>query len=119
MLKKLMITAPVDKVWATLTCDEHMKRWFSGADVQIDDLRPGGTMTLRFDGGRDVPARIVEVETERAFAYEIGEDPTDRHFMRVRFTLTPQGERTLLSLEESNSHQDKIKSVAESLSAAV
>ena len=42
MLKKLMITAPVDKVWATLTCDEHMKRWFSGADVQrLTDILAG------------------------------------------------------------------------------
>lgn len=116
MVKSLMIDAPREKVWSALTETEHMRAWFSGADCEISELAPGGALTLRFAGGADVCGRILEVEKPEVFAYEIGDGPGDRHYMRIRFTLTAeQAGRTRLRLEESDSHQDRIKAVAEAL----
>ncbi|WUI01405.1 SRPBCC domain-containing protein [Spirillospora sp. NBC_00431] len=115
------IEAPVEKVWATLTEGEQIARWFSGGgECTIDELAPGGTMTLGLAGGGTVRGHIVEVEPQRVFAYrivnEIGGDGTgEPEYVHIRFMLTADGDRTRLRLEEENSHLDKIKAVAEAL----
>jgi len=115
------IEAPVETVWATLTKGEHIAQWFSGGgECVIHDLAPGGVMTFGLADGGTVRGHILAVEPQRVFAYQIVNamaDDTSGEPERVgiTFTLTPDGNRTRLRLEEENSHLDKIKAVAESL----
>lgn len=119
-VQNAIIDAPAEKVWAAITEAEHIKKWFPEADHEIGELKPGGLMTFHFSDGGDVHAEIVEAEPNKVFSYRIvskvsDEDLTDTNSITVHFTLTPYGDKTRLRLEESNSHQDKIKAVAESL----
>lgn len=119
-IEDVIIDAPVDDVWATITTVEHIGKWFAEADHEIDELKPGGLMTFHFKQGSTMHARIVEVEPNRAFAYRIfaslaDEPSADSDATFLRFTLAGEGDKTRLRMEESNSSLHRIKKVAESL----
>jgi uncharacterized protein YndB with AHSA1/START domain len=105
--RETVIDAPVQRVWELVTQAEHLGRWFAEAGVEID-LRPGGAMSLSFEGHGTSYARVEEVEPERVFAFRWpadegheGDELDAGNSTLVRFTLTPAGDATRLRVVES------------------
>jgi uncharacterized protein YndB with AHSA1/START domain len=105
--RETTIAAPVERVWALLTEAEHIGTWFSDAGAEVD-LRPGGTMVLRWAEHGTGRARIVDVEPHRRFSYRWapipehwGEDPVEGNSTLVEFTLAREGDGTRLRVVES------------------
>jgi uncharacterized protein YndB with AHSA1/START domain len=105
--REVLVEAPLDRVWETLTEPEHLGRWFGddGADV---DLREGGLIELRWEEHGTVRARIVRLEPKTGFAFRWapfkdpgGVDPVDGNSTLVEFALDGDEERTLVKVVES------------------
>jgi uncharacterized protein YndB with AHSA1/START domain len=107
--RQIVIDAPPEVVWRTITEPEQISRWF--ADRVEIDLRPGGAGVLTFDDGCSgstmAAALVVDtVEPPRRFAFRWchpeGETPGPSNSMLVEFTLVAEGpERTRLSVVET------------------
>ena len=111
--REIVIEAPQDVVWSTVTEPEQIALWFS--DAAEFDLRPDGTGSLTWKpGGRATseleetmvtPVRILEIDPPRYFAFRwthpADQDPTPANSLLVEFTLTPEGDATRLSVVES------------------
>jgi uncharacterized protein YndB with AHSA1/START domain len=106
---EIIIDAPADVVWRTITEPEQMARWF--ADRVELDLRPGGEGAFGFQdkaAGSTMTAPLV-VETVDAphrfsfrWSHPQDEAPRPGNSMLVEFTLVPEdAERTLLRVVES------------------
>jgi uncharacterized protein YndB with AHSA1/START domain len=102
--REVVIAAPVERVWAALTEAEQIGAWFAdgGADV---DLRPGGTMTLRWKEHGASQTVIEQVEPPHflswRWAHGAERTPRDGNSTLVEFQLTPDGEGTRLRVVES------------------
>jgi uncharacterized protein YndB with AHSA1/START domain len=84
------IAHPPARVWAALTTAEGLSAWF-GKDAKID-LRPGGSASMRWDGGHTADMRVERVEEPTVFGftwhiYGLPEDDPRRTY--VEFTLEP------------------------------
>jgi uncharacterized protein YndB with AHSA1/START domain len=102
--REIVIDAPPQTVWAVITQPEHIAGWFSdAADV---DLRPGGKVTLTWEGHGTAHGRVEVVEPPRLFAFRwvrwgIGEFREDNSTL-VEFSLHAEGEGTRLRVVESD-----------------
>jgi uncharacterized protein YndB with AHSA1/START domain len=111
--REIVIEAPQDIVWSTVTEPEQIALWFS--DAAEFELRPDGSGSLTWKpGGRATsdleetmvtPVRILEIDPPRYFAFRwthpVDEDPTPANSLLVEFTLTSEGDATRLSVVES------------------
>ena len=111
--REIVIDAPQDIVWSTVTEPEQIALWFS--DAAEFELRPDGTGSMTWKpGGRAtevleepvvIPVRVLEIDPPHYFAFRwthpADEDPTPANSLLVEFTLTPEGEATRLTLVES------------------
>jgi uncharacterized protein YndB with AHSA1/START domain len=104
--REITIAATPERVWAVLTEPQHVGVWFGqGVPTEID-LRPGGVMVLDH-GEYGVHRTLIEtVDPPKYFAYRWasaypGETTTVANSTLVEFTLTPDGEKTILTLTES------------------
>ena len=107
--RDVLIEAPADVVWRTITEPEQISQWF--ADRVELDLRPGGAGTFVFErADRDAPhvapLVVTTVEPPRLFAFRWGhpegEAPVPGNSVLVEFTLSPEGsERTRLRVSET------------------
>jgi uncharacterized protein YndB with AHSA1/START domain len=107
--REIVIDAPADVVWRTITEPSQIERWFFDR-VELD-LRPGGRGTFAFKGretGEPVTVAIVveTVEAPRRFGFRWGRPgsgtPEPAQSMLVEFTLFPEGaERTRLRVVET------------------
>jgi uncharacterized protein YndB with AHSA1/START domain len=107
--QEVVIEAPVDVVWRTVTEPEQISQWF--ADRVELDARPGGHGTLGFDnqGGDTVvnaPLVVEAMEPPTRFAFRwnhpAGETPVPGNSVLVVFTLEAEGgARTRLRVMES------------------
>lgn len=120
---EVLIEAPVDVVWRTITEPEQITQWF--ADRVELDARPGGHGKLIFDHqGSDTvvtaPLVVEAMEAPSRFAFRWnhpeGETPAPGNSVLVEFTLSEEGsERTRLRVTESGlealswSEDDKAK----------
>lgn len=102
--RDVVIEAPADVVWKTITAPDQITRWF--ADRVELDLKPGGHGYLGF--GEDVGTAILieVVDQDRRFAFRWNrtqdDDPGLDNSVLVEFTLTSQGpERTRLRVVET------------------
>jgi uncharacterized protein YndB with AHSA1/START domain len=88
--------APVEDVWDAVTNAERIPRWFLPVS---GELRAGGRYQLQGNAG----GTIESCDPPRAFAatWEFAGG-----FSRIRVTLTPQGEKTQLTLEHEVSDDD-------------
>ena len=107
--REILIEAPADVVWRTITEPDQIARWF--ADRVQFELRPGGEGTLVFDdeatGGTQTAPFVVEtVDPPRLFSFRWshpdGEAPAAGNSTLVEFTLAAEGdERTRLRVVET------------------
>jgi uncharacterized protein YndB with AHSA1/START domain len=107
--REIVIDAPVDIVWRTVTEPELIVQWF--ADRVELDLQPGGTGRLVFENKaskQESAARITvtAVDPPRSFSFRWGriedELPAEGDAVLVTFSLTPEGEeRTRLRVVET------------------
>jgi uncharacterized protein YndB with AHSA1/START domain len=101
--REVLIEAPADVVWRTITDPDQMSKWF--ADRVELAIEPGARGYMRFgDQGGPVVVEVVDPPTRFSFRWNFpsGEEPVDGNSMLVEFTLTPEGsERTRLRVVES------------------
>jgi uncharacterized protein YndB with AHSA1/START domain len=100
--REVVIDAPVEVVWETITQAEHVSRWFG--DSATVDLRPGGLMLLIWERYGTLHARIETVEPPYRFSFRWATpevEPREGNSTLVEFTLSPRGERTHLRVRES------------------
>ncbi len=101
--REIVIDAPVEVVWRTITEPDQITRWF--ADRVELDLKPGGHGFMGFgDQGGPLVVETVDPPTRFAFRWNhpAGEEPAPDNSMLVEFTLVPDGtERTRLKVAES------------------
>lgn len=102
--RTLLIHAAPATVWAALTQDDLIARWF-GQTASLPDLRVGGEGTFGFDGYGEFAVRIEEYDEPKAFAFtwtnQAGAALRPDNSTLVRFTLTPEGKGTVLAVVES------------------
>lgn len=102
--RDVVIEAPVEVVWRTITEPDQITRWFADR-VQLD-LEPGGRGYMGF-GEQHGGAVVVEtVEPPNRFSFRwnhpAAEEPGPANSVVVEFTLAPHGEeRTHLRVVES------------------
>ena len=102
--RDVMIEAPVDVVWHTITEPDQIVLWF--ADRVELELEIGGSGCLVFEDEHRAPVVVETVEAPTRFAFRwnhpVGERPLALNSVLVEFTLTPAGaERTHLRVVES------------------
>jgi uncharacterized protein YndB with AHSA1/START domain len=102
--REIDIAAPPERVWQIITQAEHLGNWF-GESAEID-LRPGGTITLRWEKHGPVYGIVEKIEQPRYFSFRWvpgapGEQPRDGNTTLVEFTLTPRGAQTRLQVVET------------------
>jgi uncharacterized protein YndB with AHSA1/START domain len=101
--REVVIEAPVDVVWRTVTEPGQMSQWFADrVDLVIE---PGAHGYMQFgDQGGPVVVEVVDPPTRFSFRWNHppGQEPAVGNSMLVEFTLTPEGdERTRLRVTES------------------
>ncbi|WP_424452627.1 SRPBCC domain-containing protein [Paenibacillus pinisoli] len=83
---------PVEKVWAMLTDNEQLKKWFP--ELHVDDLREGGVIKFDMQDGTFEEMAILELKDQSVLQYTWGED-------QVRFELYPEaGGCSLVLIED-------------------
>ena len=101
--REVLIEAPVDVVWRTITEPDQICRWF--ADKVDLVLEPGAHGHLQF-GDQGGPVVVQTVDPPWRFSFRWNhphdEEPVAGNSMLVEFTLTAEGaERTRLRVTES------------------
>ena len=100
--RDILIEAPVEVVWRTVTEPDLMTKWF--ADKVDLEMKPGAHGYMGFgDQGGPVVVEAVEPPARFSFRWNhpAGEEPTPTNSLLVEFTLTPEGEHTRLRVTES------------------
>jgi uncharacterized protein YndB with AHSA1/START domain len=101
--RDVLIEAPAEVVWRTITEPGQMSQWFADrVDLVVE---PGAHGYMQFgDQGGPVVVETVDPPARFSFRwnYPPGEEPVAGNSMLVEFTLTPEGgERTRLRVVES------------------
>jgi uncharacterized protein YndB with AHSA1/START domain len=101
--REVLIEAPVEVVWRTITEPDQMTQWFADRVELV--VEPGAHGFMEFgDQGGPVVVETVDPPTRFSFRWNhpAGEEPVAGNSMLVEFTLTPEGdERTRLRVVES------------------
>ena len=111
--REILIEAPPEVVWRTITEPNQIVAWFS--DAAELEARPGATGALTWEpGGKatvDLPEavtvvlRVEKVEQPHYFSFRwmhaAGAEPDAANSVLVEFDLSPEGENTRLRLVES------------------
>ena len=104
IVREHVVAAPPERVWEVLTRPEYLPRWFTADKAEID-LRPGGELVLVWAEHGTGLARVEEVDEPRFFSFrwalEPGVEPRPGEETLVEFTLTPEGDGTVLRVVES------------------
>ena len=106
---EVLIDAPVDVVWRTITQPDQISQWF--ADRVELELRSGGAGTFMFEDKATTHATTAPLVVETVVAPERfsfrwghpeGEEPVPGNSVLVEFTLTEEGgSHTRLRVVES------------------
>ena len=101
--REIVIEAPIDVVWRTITDPGQMSQWFADrVDLLIE---PGAHGYLQFgDQGGPVVVETVDPPVRFSFRWNHprGQEPVAGNSMLVEFTLTAEGaERTRLRVTET------------------
>jgi uncharacterized protein YndB with AHSA1/START domain len=101
--REILIEAPADVVWRTITEPDQMSQWFADRVDLVVESGAHGYMGFGDQGG---PVVVETVDPPARFSFRWNhpreEEPVVGNSMLVEFTLTPDGdERTLLRVTES------------------
>jgi uncharacterized protein YndB with AHSA1/START domain len=101
--REVLIEAPVEVVWRTLTEPDQICQWFADRVELVVEPGAHGFMEFGEQGG---PVFVEVVDPPARFSFRWnharGEEPVAGNSMLVEFTLTPEGdERTRLRVVES------------------
>ncbi len=98
VIREIHLDAPPEEVWRSLTEPGELSHWL--ADDAYLDLRPGGDVRMRTEGGEQRTGWVEEADPARrlAFWWRTGEDdePT-----RVEFELEEDADGTRVVLTET------------------
>ena len=100
--REIIIDAPVEVVWRTVTEPEQMTKWFADRVELV--VEPGAVGYMGFgDQGGPVVVETVEPPTRFSFRWNHQRQNAESgDYMLVEFTLTSEGaERTRLRVVES------------------
>ena len=101
--REILIEAPVEVVWRTITEPDQISQWFADRVELV--VEPGAHGYMEFgDQGGPVVVEVVDPPTRFSFRWNHprGEEPVAGNSMLVEFTLTPEdAERTRLRVVES------------------
>jgi uncharacterized protein YndB with AHSA1/START domain len=100
--REVLIEAPAEVVWRTITEPDQMSRWFADRVDLVVEPGAHGYMGFGDQGG---PVVVEAVEPPIRFSFRWNhpreEEPVAGNSMLVEFTLTPEGdERTRLRVSE-------------------
>jgi uncharacterized protein YndB with AHSA1/START domain len=102
--REITVDAARTRVWEVITQATHLGRWFGDAGAEID-LRPGGRLTLSFEGHGTSVGRVERVEEPAAFSFRWARtretEPAPGDETLVEFTLTETADGTLVQVRES------------------
>jgi len=100
--RTLDLAHPPAKVWSAITTAEGLGTWFGNRATV--DLRPGGAVTMTWDGGPTKTLRVERVEEPAVFGFTWKPDGVpddDPRSTYVEFTLLAVGGGTRLTVIES------------------
>ena len=101
--REILIDAPLEVVWSVITEPEHISGWFS--DSAEIDLRPGGKITLVWEGRHTEHGRVEQVEPPGFFSFRwlrgSATEVRDGNSTLVEFSLSAEGEGTRLRVVET------------------
>jgi uncharacterized protein YndB with AHSA1/START domain len=106
--RDILIEAPVDVVWRTVTEPDQISSWFS--DAAEVDLRAGGGGTLTWGERATIEPMTVRISVETVepphtfsfrWLHPEGVEAREGNSLLVEFTLVPEGERTRLRVVET------------------
>src|SRR5271165_3738306 len=102
--REIVVAAPRERVWQIITQAEHLGKWF-GESAEVD-LRPGGTIALRWEKYGTFYATIEKIDEPHYLSYRWipgtpGEKPGNENSTLVEFSLTPEGRQTRLRVVET------------------
>jgi uncharacterized protein YndB with AHSA1/START domain len=100
--REIVIDAPVDVVWRTITEPDQISQWF--ADKVELEVAPGEHGYMGFgDQGGPVVVEAVEPPSRFSFRWNHppGDDPAAGNSLLVEFTLAGEGDQTRLRVVES------------------
>jgi uncharacterized protein YndB with AHSA1/START domain len=101
--RDVLIEAPAEVVWRTLTEPDQMSQWFADRVELVVEPGAHGYMGFGEQGG-PVVVEVVDPPTRFSFRWNHprDEEPVAGNSMLVEFTLTPEGaDRTRLRVAES------------------
>jgi uncharacterized protein YndB with AHSA1/START domain len=101
--REVLIEAPVEVVWRTITEPDQMSRWFADRVELVAEPGAQGYMGFGDQGG---PIVVETVDRPTRFSFRWNhpreEKPVAGNSMLVEFALTPEGdEQTRLRVSES------------------
>ncbi|HTX01263.1 MAG TPA: SRPBCC domain-containing protein [Acidimicrobiales bacterium] len=101
--RDVLIEAPAEVVWRTITEPDQMSLWFADRVQLVIEAGAHGYLGFGDQGG---PVVVETVDPPKRFSFRWnhprGEEPVVGNSMLVEFTLTPEGdERTRLRVVES------------------
>jgi uncharacterized protein YndB with AHSA1/START domain len=101
--REILIDAPPEVVWAVISEPNHVSGWFS--DSAEIDLRPGGKITLIWDGRHTEHGRVEKVEPPHFFSFRwirgSDTDVREDNSTLVEFSLSAEREGTRLRVVET------------------
>jgi uncharacterized protein YndB with AHSA1/START domain len=100
--REIVIDAPVEVVWRTVTEPDQISLWF--ADKVELEVKPGARGYMGFgDQGGAVVVEIVDPPNRFSFRWNhpAGEEPVEGNSLLVEFSLAGEGDRTRLRVVES------------------
>jgi uncharacterized protein YndB with AHSA1/START domain len=101
--REILVDAPLEVVWAVITEPDHISGWFSDS-VQIE-LRPGGKLTLTWEGDHTEHGRVEKVEPPHYFSFRWIRGPAtevrEDNSTLVEFSLRAKGDGTRLRVVET------------------
>ncbi len=104
--REIVIDAPVEVVWRTITEPDRITEWF--ADRVELEVKPGARGFMGFgEQGGPVIVETVEPPTRFSFRWNhpAGEEPAAGNSLLVEFTLAVDGDHTRLRVVESGLHR--------------
>jgi uncharacterized protein YndB with AHSA1/START domain len=103
--RETVLPMPVEDAWSVVTEPEHLSEWLA-TEAEVD-LRPGGDVVFRFDGGGERRGVVETVEEPERVSFrwqatdDGDDDPLRSLSTRVEITLDPVPDGTRLTIVES------------------